>query len=60
MPEDFYPTLMFGFLLSNDKKEVLHQMWVTNMGTFEWRPVPLVQMKDDRPQAIAGYLDEDD
>ena len=54
--EVFYPTVAFGF-----SEEKLHQLWISTLGTLDWRPVPMVELgKVKRQEAIAGYVPEDD
>lgn len=54
----FYATLAFGFTPA----EVLHQMWVDNLGNVEWRAVPMIEMtaESPKPQSIAGYVPAED
>ena len=40
----FYPTVAFGFSKVQGK-DLLHQMWISNMGDIDWRPVPLVELR---------------
>lgn len=57
---EFQPTLFFGFQFEG-KKSRLHQMFVDQTGLVDWRPVPMIDiLKPDRPEAIAGYYDEDE
>lgn len=57
---EFQPTLFFGFDLVG-KKNILHQMFVDETGQREWRPVPMIEInKPNRPEAVAGYFNEDD
>lgn len=49
-PVDLHPTLFFGFHL-NKGKEVLHQLWMDEFGTQDWRPVPMIVM-GERPPAL--------
>ena len=58
--QTYHPTMMFGFMLNAEGKEVLSQMWCNALGHMEFRPVPMIEMKDERKSAIAGYLDGDD
>lgn len=62
MPEpEFYPTLCFGFILDAQKEQVLSQMWVSALGDTQWRAVPLLEVGTrDRPQAVAGFVPEED
>lgn len=60
MPEGFYPTICFGFVMEKDKT-VMQQMWVDQWGNTEWRPVPMIELSDKKkPEAVAGYLDGND
>jgi hypothetical protein len=54
MPETFYPTVCFGFSMLKDKT-ILHQMFVDQWGTAEWRPVPMIELNEKkRPECVAG------
>ena len=60
MTEDavYYPTIAFGFSKVADK-DILHQMWISNMGDIDWRPVPLVELGKgavSKTAAIAGTI----
>ena len=57
--QTYHPTMMFGFMLNAEGKEVLSQMWCNALGHMEFRPVPMIETSDKRP-SIAGYLEEDD
>ena len=58
---EFQPTLFFGFQLVEDK-QLLHQMWVTQHGLSEWRPVPMITEGPlpKRTEAIAGFVEDED
>jgi hypothetical protein len=58
--DDWLPTIQFGFLLDSHDKHILHQMWVTPMGLTEWRPVPMIELGQQRKPSVAGYLGDDD
>ena len=57
--ETFYPTVAFGFS-PVDGRDWLHQLFVGDRGTLDWRPVPMIDMarKTDRPPAVAGFISE--
>ena len=55
--ETFYPTIAFGFSKVAGK-DVLHQMWISNLGDIDWRPVPMIELAKGatyRP-SIAGTI----
>jgi len=59
---NFFPTAMFGFLMLEDKP-VIHQMWVNEQGLTEGRPVPMIELSEEkkqRPAAVAGFVSEDE
>ncbi len=58
--DEYLPTIQFGFQLTSDNREILHQLWVTPMGLTEWRPVPMIELGPQRKPAVAGYLEGDD
>ena len=58
MAEQFYPTVCFGITMVGEKT-VMSQMVVDQWGTVEWRPVPMVEMKQERPAAIAGTIEDE-
>ena len=56
--ETFYPTMGFGFA-KHQGKDRLHQMWISNMGDIDWRPVPMVDLAKGATEfkaAIAGTI----
>ena len=56
--EQYFPTVAFGFP-EGDKR--LHQMWIGNFGTLDWRPVPIIKLgKVTRQPTIAGVLPWED
>ena len=57
--EDYYPTVAFGFSPIKGEQR-LHQMWISAEGKIDWRPVPMIEMKADRPRSVAGWVSEDD
>lgn len=60
--EDFFPTLVFGFILDGKGEQELSQMFVSNYGHTVWRPVPVIKegMQSSRRAAVAGYVPEED
>ena len=58
--DDMHPTLFFGFHLSGGK-EALHQLWMSENGLQEWRPVPTINMEPRQPAlVIEGEAMDDD
>ena len=59
MPDEtFYPTIAFGFSKVQGK-DILHQMWISNMGDIDWRPVPMIELgrgATDYKPSIAGTI----
>lgn len=58
--ETFHPVAFFGYLVDEHNQTVPCQCWVDSWGNMQWRPMQIMEMKSERPQAIAGYLEEDD
>ncbi len=56
--DEWMPTLQFGFQL-NGSDNVLCQLWMTAQGLTQWRPVPMIEVNEERKSAVAGYYDED-
>ena len=58
--ETFHPVAFFGFSIDANGNSIPCQMWMDSWGNFEFRPLQVMQMKETRRSAIAGYLSDDD
>ena len=59
--EQFHATVAFGW--SGPKgEEKLHQLWVGDHGTLDWRMVPTIVegLQKKRTPSIAGFIPEED
>lgn len=61
--EEWVPTVALGFI-EVDGKLVLHQGWISTLGSVDWRPVETVRRSElgaIRPprESVAGNADEE-
>lgn len=49
--DQFHPTLVFGF-----QGETLCQMWVSPFGLTEYRPVPMVELNEQKKPCVTGFV----